>query len=121
MTNIFSLPLCILGTIINDLESEKDLFSFMLTCTVLYNCTKLERSHLRVRFSRHGNQNEKLEELVPFLLKTFGRLRSIKFENCDSSLNLSWYESLTDVSGLRQVSLDLSRCESLTDVSCLSI
>ena len=118
--NLLELPLEILGPILN-LLSEKDLFSFILTCTPLYNCVKLERGHLSVVFPGKRVHEGYICEfiwlgLVTFIFKNFGGLRSLEISVCKHFVNLSCLEDFTNIKSLR-----LSNCESLTDVSSLGL
>ena len=170
--NLLELSLDILGSIINNLEHEKDFLSFILTCTVFYNCFKLERVHLRINPYRKISypnlisdsddgesddddgdsetnninddfgdnvRNKYVHKLLPFILKNFGRLQSLKLEACYTitdvtclsdftklkSLELSGCYSITNVSfaiGLTQLTnMKLSNCWKLTDVSGLGM
>ena len=114
--SLLHLPLNIIGAIINYLESNKDLHSFTLTCTVLTNCVKLERLHFSLSLCHYENRGKyALVALVAPICRTFERLQSLEFRNCEKISDVDFLYGFTKIS-----SLSLYDCKELIDVSALA-
>ena len=100
--------------LVNNLESEEDVFSFMSTCKTMRDAVQSGRKELSFKLDRKQakDHNKNVNDLVAFLSKNFPSLPSLVIEGCDGLTDLSGIGSLTQL-----LALELSECYKLTDLS----